>query len=473
MKKLILITAIITFSAFSIYAQYGSVSGTDARSMGMGNTYNATATGIYAIGINPANMIRDKHFISFSTILPLPSVSLKSGTNFISINDLNYFFGGVNGQPRQLTDQDKQKLNSLFENGGLILGNASLDIFSFELNLGQSAGAVGISINDVIDGNLNIPHALTQFALAGNPLGSDYNFNDTRASSWWLRDYSVSYAGEIPGFLNRVFDKFLVGVSIKYVQGFAYIQSSNTQNNFINTSSNGDITLSTDYSIQSAFSDNFGVKYSFDSTNNRDSHFSPFPSPAGSGLGFDIGFSASMGQKWNFSLAFTDLGSINWEKNTALTYSNGQYTLTGFTNHSTGDSLKNSFKGESKSTEGFTTSLPAALRLGASYMFDFGNSSFPGKLLVAMDINKGFNDLPGNSQKARISFGSEWKPMDWLPYLRTGFSFGGLFGFHWSLGLGVDAGLVAFNVSTQDFQSITGPNSAKYISVAFNSLWKL
>ena len=473
MKKLSMIFVLVSFTIFSAYAQYGSVGSTDARSMGMGNTHNATSAGVFAIGINPANLLRDNHFISFSTVLPLPSISVKSGTNFISINDLNYFFGGVNGQPRQLTQEDKQKLNSLFSNGGLILGNASINILSFELNLGKTAGAIGLSINDVADGNVTIPHALTEFALAGNPIGSNYNFDDTKAGSWWLRNYSLSYAGEIPGFLNSTFDKFFVGVTIKYVQGFAFIQSSNAVNNFIQTGNNGDITLSTNYSLQSSFSDNFGVKYSFDSTENKQSSFSPFPSPAGSGLGFDLGFSASMGDQWDFTLALTDIGTINWNKNTALTYSTGQYTITDFTNSTTKDSIKDNFKGESKSIIGFTTSLPTALRLGASYKFNFDNSSFPGKLLVAMDINKGFNDLPGNSQKTRVSLGAEWKPMDWLPFLRSGVSFGGLFGFHWALGLGVDAGLVEFNVSTQDFQSVTGPNSAKYLSVAFNSLWKL
>ncbi len=473
MKKIYMTLVFAALTVFSVYAQYGSVGSTDARSIGMGNTYNATAGGIYAIGINPANLLNDNNFISFSTVLPLPSISVKSGTNFISINDLNYFFGGVNGEARILNEQDKQRLNSLFENGGLILGNASVNIFSFELNFGETPGAIGVSVKDVIDGNITIPHALTEFALSGNPLGSNYNFDDTRASSWWLRDYSISYAGEIPGFLNNTFDKFFVGVTIKYVQGFAFIQSNQAVNNFIQTDNNGDITLSTNYSIQSSFSDNFGVKYSFDSTNNKQSNFSPFPSPAGSGLGFDLGFSAAIGEKWNFSFAITDVGSINWTANTAQTYSTGQYTITGFSDKTTQDSIKNNFKGESKSIPGFTTDLPTTLRLGASYKFNFHNTNFPGTLLLAMDINKGFNDLPGNTQKTRISFGSEWKPMNWLPYLRSGVSFGGLFGFHWAVGLGIDAGLVDFNFSTQDFQSVTSPNSAKYLSVAFNSRWKL
>ena len=473
MKKLSMIFAFVSFAVFSTYAQYGSVGTTDARSMGMGNTYTAVSQGVYAIGINPANLLNDNNFINFSTVLPLPSISLKSGTNFISINDINYFFGGVNGQSRELTAADKQRLNSLFANGGLILGNASVNIFSFELNLGEYLGAFAFSVNDAIGGNITIPHALSELVLSGNPLGSSYNFDDTRASSWWIRDYSLSYARVIPNFLKNTFDKITAGISVKYVQGFEFIQSEKTSNNFIQTDNNGDITLSTNYRIQSAFSDNFGVQYSFDSTVNNDSHFSPFPSTAGSGFGIDLGFRASMGKQLNLALAITDIGSITWDKNTALTYSTGSYTITDFTNKATQDSINNLFNGESKSISGFTTGLPTALRLGATYRFNFAESQFPGTLLLAMDINKGFNDLPGNSQKTRVSIGSEWKPMDWMPYIRSGFSFGGLFGFHWALGLGIDAGLLEFNFSTQDFQSIAAPNSAKYISFAFDSRWKL
>ncbi len=467
MKRLSMIFAFVGFAVFSAYAQYGSVGATDARSMGMGNTYTTVSRGVYAIGINPANLLNDNNFINFSTVLPIPAISLKTGTNFMSVNDLNYFSG------RDLTDADKQRLNSLFANGGLILGNASVDIFSFELNLGQFLGAFAFSVNDVIGGNITVPRALSELALSGNPLGSSYNFDDTRASSWWIRDYSVSYAREIPELFSGTFDKFTAGISIKYVQGFEFIQSEKTSNNFIQTDNSGDITLSTNYRIQSAFSDNFGVKYSFDTAGNNDSHFSPFPSTAGSGFGIDLGFSASMGKQWNFALAITDIGSIAWNKNTALTYSTGSYTITDFTNKATQDSINSLFKGVSESTSGFTTGLPTALRMGASYRFNFADSRFPGKLLLAMDINKGFNDLPGNSQKARVSIGSEWKPMDWMPYIRSGFSFGGLFGFHWALGLGVDAGLLEFNVSTQDFQSVAAPNSAKYFSFAFDSRWKL
>ena len=465
MKNIILTFALIfTASAISL-AQYGSVGTTDARSMGMGNTANAVSKSVFSIGINPANVLHSDETINFSTLLPIPSVSAKAGTNFISINDYNYYFGGVNGKARILTESDKQHLNSLFSSGGLVIANTTFNLFSIVVKADQSVGSFGFSINDVVEGNFTVPHALSELALNGNAQNSVFNFNDTKAEAWWIRDYSFTYAREIPEV--NLFSSFGAGISLKMVQGFAFVQSQNV-NSSIQTTDQNQIILNGNNEALSAFSADFGVKYSFDSTSDKSSNMGPFPTPAGTGFGIDLGLNASLNNTWQFAFSITDIGSINWNQNTASTSSTGQYTISDLQTAS--DSVKDKFKGVSDSTGGFSTNLPTALRLGASYKFnsldDFGT------LLLAMDINQGFNDMPGNSTKTRVSIGAEWKPMDWVPYIRTGFSFGGLTGFHWGLGLGIDAGLLEFNLSTLDMQTLVAPNSGKYISVAFNSLWK-
>ncbi len=478
MKIIKILISLVLLTSVSVFAQFGSLGALDARSAGMGKTSNAISQGVFSIGINPANLINTSDEVNFSTVLPIPYVSLRTGTNFISLNDINKYF---TDSTLVLSDADKQNLNSIFSNGGLILANVSVDIFSFELNLGRTTGAFGISINDVAAGDITVPHEITQLAFNGNPVGSNYNFDDIKFNSWWIRNYSLSYARELPNFFQEIFSSLAAGITLKYVQGFEFVQSTQVNGNSIQTNaSNNQITLSTNYAIQSAFSDNFNVKYNYsnnsnnsnDSSNsNSNSNFSPFPTPAGTGFGFDIGFNAAMGDTWKFALAVTDIGSITWDKNAALTSSTGQYTITDIAQSSQRDSVKNKFKGHSDSLSSFSTSLPTALRLGAAYTFNFDGSSFPGTLLLALDINQGFNDMPGNSTKTRVSLGAEWKPMDWIPYLRTGFSFGGLYGFHWSAGLGIDAGVLDFNLGTTDFQSFVAPN-AKYISVAFDSRWK-
>jgi len=49
----------------------------------------------------------------------------------------------------------------------------------------------------------------------------------------------------------------------------------------------------------------------------RNTVFSPFPTPAGSGVGVDIGLSAKLKRCSLFGFAVTDIGSITWNKNVA------------------------------------------------------------------------------------------------------------------------------------------------------------
>ncbi len=62
--------------------------------------------------------------------------------------------------------------------------------------------------------------------------------------------------------------------------------------------------------------------------------------------------------------------------------------------------------------------------------------------------------------------------MDWIPYFRTGISIGGVDGFGWALGLGIDAGVLELNIATSDMHSFVAPNAASFVSIAFDSRWK-
>ena len=74
----------------------------------------------------------------------------------------------------------------------------------------------------------------------------------------------------------------------------------------------------------------------------------------------------------------------------------------------------------SRGIESFSTGLPTAFRFGLGFMLNEEDNFLPGTLLLGLDYNQGFNDLPGNSKTPRVSFGFEWKPGDWIPYLRSG-----------------------------------------------------
>ena len=184
----------------------------------------------------------------------------------------------------------------------------------------------------------------------------------------------------------------------------------------------------------------------------------------------DFGLSASLSAVLNVSFSVTDIGSIKWDQRSARYSALGDIYVNDISNKDQIDSLDDKIMGKGAYVNDFTTALPTALRFGISYFMK--ESKIPGTLLIGLDYNQGLNNLPGNSTKARFSIGSEWKPMDWIPYIRTGFSFGGWAGFNWAAGLGIDMGLVDLNFATSDMNSLVFPNSAKHLSVSFGSQWK-
>jgi hypothetical protein len=468
MKTIIYYVVFSLGLSLQIFAQYGSSGSLDPRSMSMAKTYNAASSGIYAVGINPANMMfsPDKHF-EFSTVFPMPSISMRAGTNFMSFTDFNYFFGGENGNARILTPADKLKLSDLFSNSGNVFADISLNEFSAMYKSGPNVGAFAFTMADYVSISFTVPRSLVDLGLNGNSNNQIYSFNDASTKSWWIREYSLSYARELPEINQKIFDKIAVGVSLKLVNGFSYVGMDHI-NTTLGTGASNQIIGNADMVALMAFSPSFGKVYDFDSSNAKSS-MGPFPKAAGSGLGIDLGVSASMDKVWRFALSMTDIGSIKWDKNTAQYSGQGNFTVNDLTDKAQLDSLKDKMTGKGSFTSGFTTNLPTALRAGVSYTLV---DVVPGSMLLAFDYNQGFNDSPGNSKNPRFSIGTDWSPFGWFSF-RTGLSVGGIDGFGWALGLGLDTGLIEFNFATSEMGQIVSGNGADRFTVAFGSRWKI
>lgn len=452
-------------------AQYGSSGNTDARSTGMAKTSNAVSFGIYSLGINPANLLSGDNVVDFALPLPLPNLSLKSGTNFLSINEMNYFFGGVDGEGRYLNEQDKERMKDLFRGGGSVFADASISLFALNYK-NESIGAIAFSISDYSAGKFVFPEALVDLALTGNTQNKTYSFDDEEVHSWWIRNYSISYARKIYETENGFFNKISGGISFKIVHGFFYVGTEKVKTS-INTGGTNEISGKADFLAYTSFSENMGVKYDFDSNNSSEgSHVNPFMSPAGTGWGFDLGFSASVGRLWNLSIAATDIGFITWKQNTAEFIGSGDIFLDDLTDKAQWDTVKNKLFGEGRRRGSFTTGLAAALRIGASCSL-MNSMLIPGDLILAFDYNQGLNSYPGNSVIPRFSVGAEWKACNWVPYLSTGISVGGIDGFNLAFGIGFDMSIVEMHFATSDLQALIDPNSAEHLSLAIGSRWKL
>lgn len=463
---------ICAFIAQSIFAQYGSIGSVDARSMGLGKTYTASTFGVYSIGLNPANMIlEDSISFQLATVFPLPTISARGGIDALSLDDINYFFGGVSGESRVLSETDKQRLNGLFSDGGFISANAGAQLLSFQIIPDKKIGAFAFAISDFSGGMSKIPGAIVDLALNGNPVNKVFDFSDVEFQAWWIRNYSLSYARKFDELETGFLKSIAAGISIKLVQGFAYAGTRDV-NAFLKTSNRNEISAEASYLAFTSFADNFGVKYEFDSLSHPSS-FQLFPGPAGTGFGLDLGLTFLLGDNAIVSLAVTDIGSINWKRNTAKFVSEGSLFIDDLTDKANLDSLMDEFIGSAEPVGGFSTGLATAFRFGAAYVLSkFDEDNLPGYLLLAADYNQGFNNLPGNSSKPRYSFGFEWQVVDFLPIIRSGVGYNEVEGINWAFGLGLVTSLVDVNIATNSFQTTFSPGSSSNLSLSLSSRWK-
>lgn len=474
--KIILILVLISTT---IYSQgYGTSSISDPISAGMGNTYTANVGGTYAIGKNPANILLGrKGAIEVATVLPLPNMTVMAGTDFLSMNEFKYFFGGVkndNGQTvaRFLSPEDKTRLKNLFDDGGFLTGSASATLLNVVFKVSRNFGAIGFSINENAGAFFDFPESIIDLALEGNPIGSVYDFSGSRLDMVWMRDYTFTYARDFRDVF-RGFRNFYIGVSMKIVQGFAMTHSDHI-NTLFETGANSEILTRGDLLGYAAFSKDFGIEYDFDTTGVKQTNdFTPFPTPAGSGIGFDLGITTKVNDKLTLSFAITGLGSIKWDNNVAEYSSDVAVVFDDISDEASRDSLLDQVTGEGRYINSIETELPSAIRFGAAINVErfFKKGAFPGRLLVALDYNQGLNNTAMSSKKTRISLGAEWLPTEMFP-IRTGFSFGGLYGFAWSFGTGIDLGTLEFSIAAFNFANLFEANDAERITLSLGSRWR-
>jgi len=477
MKKYIyLIIVLFSAAAANVYAQGGgSIGVSDAWTTSTAKTYTILSRGIYAIGKNPANLaLPGTASFEFSTHFPIPNMSVRVGTDFATLDEYNYFIGGMDSNGTQvsrlLTPEDKQRFHDLFVDNGRILLNTSFNHLSFVANLGPKAGTIGFAIFDFMNAKFKIPAGLVDLALLGNPQGSVFNFNDLEARASYTRTYSLSYARDLGDLKPKFIQTLTAGISAKLVHTYAYfgIQSVDTK-----IESTGP-TIEGYGNIKSylAVSPDFGMEYDFDSTGvEKESSFSPFPTPAGSGVGFDLGISAIINDRWSVGVALTDIGSLTFDQSPVEYSGNSTIYVTDITNEAQRDSLVDKLKGEGKYISSFQKSLPTTFRLGVAY-YVYKSSETDKYFILSADYNQGFNNEPRNSTKPRFSLGGEWNAASWLPYFRGGFSFGGDDPFIWSVGAGFSLGPVELNASTPDFQYLFSPGSGKRVAFAMGARWK-
>ncbi|MCL6100157.1 MAG: hypothetical protein M1391_16465, partial [Bacteroidetes bacterium] len=187
MKTLkISLVALLFVLCGKVFSQGGSIGASDARSMGMAKTYTASSFGLYSLGINPANLYRDStKKVELIIPLPLPNVAANIGTNFMTIDEYNYFFGysttDSTGKKigRYLNTADKQRLKDLFADGGTVTSDLEVRLFAVSVKPNDKFGTIAFSISDVISSNVTFPKGIIDLGIDGNLPNKVFNFNDT------------------------------------------------------------------------------------------------------------------------------------------------------------------------------------------------------------------------------------------------------------------------------------------------------
>ncbi len=375
------ICLLMVASGFSQYA-------IDARSLGMAGSNAAISEGIEYVGENPATLALAR---DFSFELHLLSAHFMVKNNSYSLKEYDKYF--TTGD--SLTARDIDDLLGNIPDDGL-RGDFLVGVKTFSFYVRPYS----LAITGMGNGFINLPKAPFQLPFLGNKTIKEYRLDDLDGEMWNAAAVNFGFALPVTKYFQDKFDFVSVGLNLKYVIGIGYAGIESTKGHLLTTD---------EYII-------------------ADGRTEVLKSEGGSGLGIDLGFLAQKGERWTFSLHFSNLiGGISWKKNnekSIFEFSSDTLQL------NNADSLEWNDSDTTFSTGNFSTGLPRAMTLAAAYQLK-------PNLMITAAWRQGLNKSLGNYTTPRISVGTEYKPIPVIP-LRAGIALGGQNGFALGLGMGID-----------------------------------
>jgi hypothetical protein len=298
--------------------------------------------------------------------------------------------------------------------------------------MGVSIGSVALTAHGLGASDFTLSKDIFDLALNGNELNRVYEVGDSEGEGWGISSFGLSTAFRL-GF--PVFQEFTVGVTAKYLKGFAYAKVREAASS---------ITTETDRAYGSG-------------TLVIDSAL------GGSGFAFDMGAAARLNQNWTLSASLTNaMSSINWNKDTErFTYSFSADSVS--VNQIEESDIDSVFvdSDETVEIEPFTSSLPSELRIGIARTTKL--------FTIALDLRQGLERTAGVSTTPEISVGSELRLIGFLP-LRGGLSVGGKRGLSSAVGFGFDLSLLTLDFAVASQGGIVGGPG---VGMAFGMMFRL
>ena len=248
------------------------------------------------------------------------------------------------------------------------------------------------------------------------------------------------------------------GFTVKVIHGFGYAELTRF-NSRLETGMDGVLHGRVDMHTRMAGSDPQA---------GGEGAFTPFPAPAGSGIGIDVGVTAQLNNALRVGMSVTDIGSILWTRNVQEAWAESSFVVDNPLDQGQRDGVEKALQGTSSPGASFSTPLPTTIRLGAALQvtdFPLIRNIVFGDMTIACDLNEVLQDVPGNPAGTRLAVGMEWSPWRFLP-LRTGYAWGGPDHTNFALGMGFHLGFFELDLASEDLGWLFSPKTVSYGSVS-------
>jgi hypothetical protein len=457
--RVFLIITVILVCSYISYGQYGSFGLTDARQLGLANTYASNCRELYAAGKNPAFLAC--HSSDKKLDILFPNLSMRE----YNIAKVSTFIDDYFSQSKIdiITGFDGSMIENAFTKGGKLFMGLQIGFMGVGYTPSNKIGSFSFAMKDFLTGYLQLPTGLVDYVNSDYPDMKAVYFNDFHFQATWMRYYELSYGRAFHIYTEGEPLEIYAGIGVKYINGFIYNDISLSGGaGYIDED---DILFGTyTASSLSAYSDDIDIDNIF----NGEDVISdvPFMKPVGKGAGFDFGFGlkSERGIKVGFSL--TDAGFINWTGKTRKTLVTGEVRIDSTLSLDDIDSLANLVKIEKISDNQFQTLPVTAFHAGFTFMLDRFIKNFPGDMELTFELHQGLAESVTNPEFPRVSTALSWKPGKWWPVVLTGISNGLNHDFVWSAGFGYELSFLELYVSSPNIIPLIEGNSLNALSLS-------
>ena len=377
---------------------------------GSGRTYVINSIGLNSVGLNPALLDYDHSKRLEVRIFPISAFGLDAGSSFRNASVLGSVFDFSGGA---ISDAKLEDISSVLSNGKMSgRGDASIIGIAYHT---PDKGSFAFTWTTHAALRTDIPQPFLDFAKHAPTQLLQYrgSYTDFDLQGLWYSEYALSYGKDIftATDSSAQFKTFHLGAAVKYVGGIGILKLD--RNNYfkfqgISTNGGGD-SANVSFRVLSSYSNDFDPK----NVPNRFSFSFLTSSQAGSGLGFDIGIAASMGNTKSgkapiyLGASITDIGYIKWTEHAQIRH--GENLQKNFySDAGTADLTKKlkDLSGKLVDTSSFTTSLPTMFRLGAKLDLDaIGVKIGSFAPAISGEFAMGLTDMVGSLKYPRLGVG--------------------------------------------------------------------